>query len=60
MTPAESLVFFSWPFSSFAHHPGGTPQSGRTIETLGLSKLSKEEIMDFVLTGTHKVSPVKS
>ncbi|MFE5428211.1 hypothetical protein [Peribacillus simplex] len=53
-------MFFSWPFSSFAHHPGGTPQSGRTIETLGLSKLSKEEIMDFVLTGTHKVSPVKS
>ncbi|WP_260285613.1 NAD/NADP-dependent octopine/nopaline dehydrogenase family protein [Peribacillus aracenensis] len=35
---------------------GGTPQSGRTIETLGLSKLSKEEIMDFVHTGTHKVS----
>ncbi|MGJ3195387.1 hypothetical protein [Peribacillus frigoritolerans] len=35
---------------------GGTPQSGRTIETLGLSKLSKEEIMDFVRTGTPKVS----
>ncbi|KRF50544.1 hypothetical protein ASG97_10300 [Bacillus sp. Soil745] len=34
----------------------GTPQSGRTIETLGLSKLSKEEIMDFVRTGTPKVS----
>lgn len=35
---------------------GGTPQSGRTIETLGLSKLSKEEIMDFVRTGRPKVS----
>ncbi|CAN7305006.1 hypothetical protein LJR015_002905 [Peribacillus frigoritolerans] len=35
---------------------GGTPQSGRTIETLGLSKLSKEEIMDFVRTGTPKDS----
>lgn len=35
---------------------GGTPQSVRTIETLGLSKLSKEEIMDFVRTGTPKVS----
>ncbi|QYF83650.1 hypothetical protein KY492_05085 [Brevibacterium sp. PAMC21349] len=35
---------------------GGTPQSERTIETLGLSKLSKEEMMDFVRTGTPKVS----
>ncbi|WP_258832291.1 hypothetical protein [Peribacillus frigoritolerans] len=35
---------------------GGTPQSGRTIETLGLSKLSKEEIMDFIRTGTPKDS----
>jgi opine dehydrogenase len=35
---------------------GGTLQSGRTIETLGLGKLSKEEIMDFVRTGTPKVS----
>lgn len=35
---------------------GGTPQSGRTIETLGISKLSKEEIMDFIRTGTPKDS----
>lgn len=35
---------------------GGTPQSGRTIETLGLSQLPKEEIMDFILTWTPKVS----
>ncbi|MCU6604017.1 hypothetical protein OCO53_26645 [Peribacillus frigoritolerans] len=35
---------------------GGTPQSVRTIETLGLSKLSKEEIKDFVRTGRPKVS----
>lgn len=34
----------------------GTPQSGRTIEMLDLSKLTKEGIMDFIHTGTPKVS----
>ncbi|AXN38503.1 NAD/NADP octopine/nopaline dehydrogenase family protein [Peribacillus butanolivorans] len=35
---------------------GGIPQTGRTIDNLGLSKLSKDEIIEFVRTGTHKVS----
>ncbi|MFC3884852.1 NAD/NADP octopine/nopaline dehydrogenase family protein [Bacillus songklensis] len=36
---------------------GGIPQmEGRTIEDLGISGLNKEEIIEFIRTGNHKVS----
>ncbi|UYG98106.1 NAD/NADP octopine/nopaline dehydrogenase family protein [Cytobacillus firmus] len=36
---------------------GGNPQTeGRTIKDLGISEFSKEEIIEFICTGNHKVS----
>ncbi|MGG4392160.1 dehydrogenase [Priestia megaterium] len=35
---------------------GNLQKEGRTIADLGISKLNKEEIMEFIRTGNHKVS----